>query len=581
MVKKTGRKTNYWKKVYLCCLILILFSAVVYVEFSGAQTTEADYPHNVSSNNVSCTDCHVQAAGPDLNLGSPPMTVDAQCLTCHNEVSAPFEETHSSLNTSGTYGTWSVGCITCHDPHNQAQVSTYGPESYLYTSTSAAVTSGTEFSWIRSVGANWAEHQWAGMMVIGNTAAVPQVFHNIYDNTSDTLTLEGPVTDAASGNTFAIVYGGLIKNAINYTKTNVIPNVLISGPTKLFQNAGQNSFTDGTPTGSPAVATNGICIICHTLTTHQKNDGTDVSHYTGQYCLTCHSHEGGFGKYASDSGMFGSASGSGFQFGGSRSWDPGTDPVKAMNSPNAAYAKVNGVGTCNGIYCHSNGAVNGSDNSNLAYRTTPAWQGGSFGANKCGSCHDNPPQYTGQSHYTANGFMNKEGGHLVGIHFDNIYDSSGGLLAAGATDPSSHGDPSTSTTISCYLCHNGEISSTTIDTHALDNLSSSAMKCSTCHSSPQVGAIMNKSLHVNGQKDVVLADAFTVKSKAQLADSSIPAGWTRNGTYKTTGSYDSATMNTDDWNSNTKTCTTACHNNNAVTWGATTITCVSCHTALP
>ena len=306
MVKKTGRKTNYWKKVCVCCLILIMFSATGYIELPGAQTTEADYPHNGS-----CTDCHTTPtpSGSDLlQVGNPP-SVNALCLNCHNEVSAPFEETHSSLNTSATYGTWSVDCTTCHDPHKQKQVSTYGSESYLYNSASTSATSGTEYSWIIKNGAGWTEHQWAGYLVIGNTASAPQVLHKIYDNTADTLTVEGPLTDVASGNTFAIVYGGLINNSINYTKTNVTPNVLISGPTKLFENTGQNSFTNGTPTGSPPVSTQGICIICHTQTTHQRNDGTDVSHYPGQDCIACHSHEEGFGNYTYFSGGSGGGRG--------------------------------------------------------------------------------------------------------------------------------------------------------------------------------------------------------------------------------------------------------------------------------
>ena len=253
-----------------------------------------------------------------------------------------------------------------------------------------------------------------------------------------------------------------------------------------------------------------------------------------------------------------------------------------MNAPNAAYDRDSK--TCSGVYCHSNGAVDGANAPNIAYKTTPAWNGGSFDANRCGSCHDNLPQYAGQAHYTSTGFMGKEGGHLVGIHFDNIFDGSAGLLAAGATDPGSHGASATSTTMTCYLCHNGEVSPTPVDTHALDNRGSSSMKCTNCHTSGsatpvQVGSIMNKSLHVNGLKDVTLANT-TVKSKAQLETA--PAGiWTRSGTYKTAGSYDSASMSSADWDSGTKTCTTACHNNQPVTWGATNITCVSCHTSLP
>jgi len=251
------------------------------------------------------------------------------------------------------------------------------------------------------------------------------------------------------------------------------------------------------------------------------------------------------------------------------------------NNPSTATKSGTGNSTvCDNVYCHSNGA----DGANRAYKTTPQW-GSTFGANKCGGCHDNPPQYAGQSHYNATGFMGKEGGHLVGVHFDNIYTGTTGLATAGTGNTNSHGNSAYSTTISCYICHSTVVSSSTVDTYALNNVSSSAMKCSNCHtgSSPtplQNGAIADKSLHINAQKEVAIVNAFTMKSKAQLRDDSRPSMWTRNGGYKTPGAYDSATINSADWNPGTKTCTTACHNNQPVQWGATNVTCNSCHTDL-
>jgi predicted CxxxxCH...CXXCH cytochrome family protein len=251
------------------------------------------------------------------------------------------------------------------------------------------------------------------------------------------------------------------------------------------------------------------------------------------------------------------------------------------NNPITASKTGSGNNTvCNNVYCHSNGA----EGANRAYKATPQW-GSTFGANKCGGCHDNPPQYAGQSHYNATGFMGKEGGHLVGIHFDNIYTGSTGLASAGTDGTNSHGNSAYSTTISCYICHNGIVSSTTIDTYALYNLTSSAMKCSNCHTSNtptplQNGIIVNKSLHINAVKNVSFADNFIIKSKAQLRDGSRPNFWTRNVGYKVPLAYDSATMNSFVWDPGTKTCTTACHNNVPVQWGATNVTCNSCHTDL-
>ncbi len=255
------------------------------------------------------------------------------------------------------------------------------------------------------------------------------------------------------------------------------------------------------------------------------------------------------------------------------------------NNPSTASRTGTGTNTqCSDVYCHSNGA-SGADR---AYKQTPTWGGAFPAANKCGQCHDNPPQYAGQSHYVSTGFMGKEGGHFVGVHFDNIYTGSTGLASAGTGNTNSHGNSAYSTTMSCYICHNGEVSSTTIDTYALNNLGSSSMKCSTasCHTGvsttpSQNGVITDKSKHINAAKNVDIANmANTMRSKAQLRTASKPATWTQNVGYKVAGSYDSATINSTDWSSGTKTCTTACHNGQPVTWGDTNITCYSCHTSL-
>ena len=260
--------------------------------------------------------------------------------------------------------------------------------------------------------------------------------------------------------------------------------------------------------------------------------------------------------------------------------------LKSLNTGTASSSNTGVNLTCSGVYCHSNGA----DSEHRSYQTSPIW-GGSFGANKCGSCHDNPPQYDGQSHYTSDGFMGKEGGHLVGIHFDNIYNgvTGTGLLTAGSTTTnSSHGNANVASTIGCNACHSGIVGSTAIDTYALNNVSTSAMKCgnTSCHSSTQqVGAIIDKSLHVNGAKNVVIAAAFSMKTKAQLrtnpsSTSASAEDWQRTNGYKAVDSYDTGTINTADWNETEKTCTTACHIGNTVEWGDKNVSCNSCHTRL-
>ncbi|MGC2062401.1 MAG: CxxxxCH/CxxCH domain-containing protein [Thermodesulfovibrionales bacterium] len=260
----------------------------------------------------------------------------------------------------------------------------------------------------------------------------------------------------------------------------------------------------------------------------------------------------------------------------------GTGPLGSLNAAGATYNAV--TKKCSGVYCHSNGA----SVANRTFAVTPAWDTHLPTANKCGQCHDNPPQYEGQSHYTATNYMGAEGGHFVGIHQDDIYTGTKGLSPAGTDGMSSHGNPATSTTMSCYICHNTVVSSvpTEIDTYSLSNLSvNSDLKCNKCHTditpTPlRNGVIANKNLHVNGVKDVSLADNFTVKTKAQLREGSVLTVWQRSGTYKTSGSYDYATIQTSDYSKagdGTITCTTACHNKNAVTWGSPNASCVLCH----
>ncbi|WP_041975016.1 CxxxxCH/CxxCH domain-containing protein, partial [Geobacter sp. OR-1] len=85
----------------------------------------------------------------------------------------------------------------------------------------------------------------------------------------------------------------------------------------------------------------------------------------------------------------------------------GRSSLAGLNSATADFINTPGSGisgttkvsvTCSMVYCHSSGrSTNQAQND---FRTTPDWYGtaGSV-ANRCGMCHDNPPQYDGQSHY--------------------------------------------------------------------------------------------------------------------------------------------------------------------------------------
>lgn len=248
-----------------------------------------------------------------------------------------------------------------------------------------------------------------------------------------------------------------------------------------------------------------------------------------------------------------------------------------MNNPATASRTGTGVSTvCNDVYCHSNGA----DGPNKTYKATPQW-GSTFLNNRCAGCHDDPPQYAGQSHYTPDGYMGREGGHLVGIHFDNIHSGTSGLIPPGgpAGSGAAHGDPNTATTMSCNTCHAATVTATN-----QQSAQGTAFACTTCHGMPQEGSIADKTKHVNGSRDVVFMTG-TVRSKAQLSDAAFssllqPMGWTRNNGYKLgTNSHDSVNFS-GSYNADAKTCVTACHLNQPATWGDTAVTCISCHTDL-
>ncbi|WP_298268789.1 CxxxxCH/CxxCH domain-containing protein [Geobacter sp.] len=249
------------------------------------------------------------------------------------------------------------------------------------------------------------------------------------------------------------------------------------------------------------------------------------------------------------------------------------------NGPGATGSGI--VGTsgisikCTAVYCHSNGYT-----TSLIYATTPDWYGGTFTGDRCANCHGNFPNSTiagSPAHYDVNNWLGsgQAGGHLVGIHSNNIYNGSTGLAVAGSTGTSSHGLATTSTTISCNICHN-----TTVTVPYNDK----SANCNGCHTgSPKGNAVIASAVtHVNGSVDVKFM-TVNIISKAQLRKA--PAGWTRTGTYKTSGSFDtySSSLSGATYASGTKTCSNvACHFKQAIKWSGTggRTTCQSCHTSL-
>jgi predicted CxxxxCH...CXXCH cytochrome family protein len=270
-----------------------------------------------------------------------------------------------------------------------------------------------------------------------------------------------------------------------------------------------------------------------------------------------------------------------------------------ITAPGTSYVKI---GTeqefyCDNVYCHSNGNLGGG--ANFTYKRTPNWYA-TFTGNRCGMCHDNPPQYAGQSHYNPDSNLGKNGtsaksetGHMIGIHAFNTYvgNKMNGFLGFSSVGQKAHGRKAVANTITCTTCHYGIVSTvaTEVDTYAMYSTTSS-FNCSKCHkvNSPitklQTGKITDTSKHVNGKKDIRFdQDAVTgaaFKTKAQLNNQGNALGWQRNG-FKTTGStdsYDYANITFATYSASTKTCFVACHVNQPnITWGKSNMQCVSCH----
>ena len=219
--------------------------------------------------------------------------------------------------------------------------------------------------------------------------------------------------------------------------------------------------------------------------------------------------------------------------------------------------------TCSAAYCHSD--------ENGTFATTPNWYGGSFAGDVCANCHGNSPNTGSHS------------GHAVGIHYDTLFSGTSGLMTASGIVGSgaAHGDPATSTTINCNICHNDTVTEARNDNNTV---------CNTCHNAEGnalASADLDKTNHVNGAVNVAFANV-TLRSKAQVRDdittvTSLDTYWQRNNNYKAAAnSNDSskATLNSTAGFSGGTCSTVACHNGNSVTWG-NAISCDACHTGLP
>jgi predicted CxxxxCH...CXXCH cytochrome family protein len=239
--------------------------------------------------------------------------------------------------------------------------------------------------------------------------------------------------------------------------------------------------------------------------------------------------------------------------------------LRQKNGAGAGYVS----GKCDNVYCHSDG-YNAPTAAN-----TPTWTGNFSVADRCANCHGNSPTTPGA-----------HSAHVVGIHYDDIFNGTSGKLAAGSTGSVSHGLQGQATTLNCNICHSSTVASSANDNNTV---------CKTCHYTGGPGAvkgpatISDLSFHVNGAVDVALSND-TIITKAQVRTGSFvnyTAVFARNnGNYKNgANAFDSAKtpLNPNMFTAGVKgqgSCANiACHIGYTVKWNDT-LTCDSCHKRL-
>ena len=288
------------KKITLHLISLVaLFIGMLY---AGGQLYANDAPHDFTSSlTVACANCH-PGRGQTLDWMTAATVndvtaADNQCFQCHQvprlgATAAGLVQTHSYFQTKGT-NSWVMDCKVCHNAHYQRQAMSYPTEGYVVQ----GVVSVATISTVVVTSPTLTAGAYAGYLVVPNTA-YPNFIYRITNNTANTISIQTGTTTgaygidpayAASGSTFAIKYGKMIKEAISTPNSG-------SMPVKFFGDMGANSFA------TSSVTINGVCQVCHTATKSYKNDGTlssgthvgDANQNPGGQCTYCHTHDNGF-----------------------------------------------------------------------------------------------------------------------------------------------------------------------------------------------------------------------------------------------------------------------------------------------
>ena len=290
------------KKSLIVILLLLFFK--VCLMHAPQIVCAIDPPHTGQdvSNAMNCNSCHYEPLNPTPAWVTAPEIEDKgfftrSCLACHtpeNDSIRSFRykdiQTHSTFQTSTTYGTWSVECIDCHDSHFQPQAKLFptDPNSNIATGTVSFVNTflGATSASITDTSANLLM-DYNRYLLMPNTAH-PERLYQIRQNSATTISVYGAINPnyVKPGDTYAIKYGKMIRSQVG-------PYSFSMADVKFFNNQGPNSFADSD------TVVDGLCQVCHTRTNSFRYDGTldgpgHPAGTAGTNCMRCHPHSRGF-----------------------------------------------------------------------------------------------------------------------------------------------------------------------------------------------------------------------------------------------------------------------------------------------
>ena len=272
------------KKIIANSLLVLGFAVI-------PQTGSAMTAPHWQAGNFDCLDCHQDHMGQKQD-----------CIFCHNNPSgnytknsAPEVATHSSAAMgSATYGQWERVCVDCHDPHVSAQCdsplisgsfTSYAADSGFTTFTLDNLTVNNP-RWANPAAWNSKSLEERGLIMLVEGMLWDEEINSyvdfsaeIVEATVSTITVRGEINQISTARDFKIIYGQYIKEEINGLA------VTFSSPADLAYDE-SSSGIDPTPSGA--------CQVCHTQTSHWRNDGSLSTHFNGDNCLICHDHRQGF-----------------------------------------------------------------------------------------------------------------------------------------------------------------------------------------------------------------------------------------------------------------------------------------------